>query len=265
MLPSFYSFFHLIIPPSNVFSISPRFLFSTHFVICFYNTILESFHKLGTSVLTSSLLFFSFKPYSCLVFIHLHILFLMIHFFLTIFIRTLLSRSKTTSLCFKYPRIHFYIPYILSVFCPQLQNQFLFHIHLQACSASKSQNKLVKGFNDWKNTNNLLQRHEESNSHQQHLIELLMHKKSGECVDSELVSQIEEEQKYWSAKICFLFFIKPCVCHAQLFFITELQQSSSFFIFLISFPIAHLQNPQQFPHMPIKIPQRNDARLCNSI
>ena len=69
-----------------------------------------------------------------------------------------------------------------------------------AHSGSESQNKLVEeGFNDWKNANNLLRRHEESNSHQQHLIELLMRKKSGGCVDSQLVSQIEEEQKYWSA------------------------------------------------------------------
>ena len=47
-----------------------------------------------------------------------------------------------------------------------------------ACSGSESQNKLVEeGFNDWKNANNLLRRHEESNFHQQHLIELLMRKK----------------------------------------------------------------------------------------
>ena len=66
-----------------------------------------------------------------------------------------------------------------------------------ACSGSESKNKLVKeGFNDWKNAKNLLQRHKESNSHQQHLIELLMRKKSGSCVDSQLVSQIEEEQRY---------------------------------------------------------------------
>ena len=69
-----------------------------------------------------------------------------------------------------------------------------------ACSGSESQNKLVEeGFNDRKNANNLLRRHEESNSHQQHLMELLMRKKSGGCVDSQLVSQIEEEQKYCSA------------------------------------------------------------------
>ena len=53
-----------------------------------------------------------------------------------------------------------------------------------ACSASESQNKFFKGFNDLKNANNLLRRHEESNSHQQHFIELLMSKKSGGCVDS---------------------------------------------------------------------------------
>ena len=46
-----------------------------------------------------------------------------------------------------------------------------------ACSASESQNKFFKGFNDLKNANNLLRRHEESNSHQQHFIELLMSKK----------------------------------------------------------------------------------------
>ena len=68
-----------------------------------------------------------------------------------------------------------------------------------ACSGSKSQNKLVgEGCNDWKNANNLIFRHEESNSHQQHLIELLMRRRSGSCVDSQLVSQIEEK-KYWSA------------------------------------------------------------------
>ena len=69
-----------------------------------------------------------------------------------------------------------------------------------ACSGQESQNMLVEeSFNDWKNANNLLRRHKESNSHQQHLIELLMRKKSGGCVDFLLVSQIEEEQKYWSA------------------------------------------------------------------
>ena len=76
---------------------------------------------------------------------------------------------------------------------------FCFPCKVMACSGSESQNKLVKeGFNDWKNANNLLRRHEESNSHQQHLIELLMRKKSGGCVDSQLVNQIEEEHKYWS-------------------------------------------------------------------
>ena len=67
-----------------------------------------------------------------------------------------------------------------------------------ACLGSKSQNKLVaEGFDDWKNS--LLRRHEEGNSHQQHLIELLMLKNSGGCEDSKLLSQIEEGQKYWSA------------------------------------------------------------------
>ena len=33
-------------------------------------------------------------------------------------------------------------------------------------------------FNDFKNANNLLRRHEESNFYQQHLIELLMRKKA---------------------------------------------------------------------------------------
>ena len=48
-----------------------------------------------------------------------------------------------------------------------------------AFSGSETQNKLVKeGFNDWKNANNLLQSYEENNSHQQHLIKLLMRKKA---------------------------------------------------------------------------------------
>ena len=69
-----------------------------------------------------------------------------------------------------------------------------------ACSGSESHNKFVEeSFNDWKNSNNLVRRHEESNFYQQHLIQLLMRKKSCGCVDSKLVSQIEEEQKYWSA------------------------------------------------------------------
>ena len=70
-----------------------------------------------------------------------------------------------------------------------------------ACSGSESQNKLVEeGFYDWKNAINVLQRHEESNSDQQHLIELLMLKKSGGYLDSQLESQIEE-QKYYSARL----------------------------------------------------------------
>ena len=77
---------------------------------------------------------------------------------------------------------------------------FCFPCKVMACSGSESQNKLVEeGFNDLKNANNLLRRHEESNSHQQHLIELLMRKKSDGCVNSQLVSQVEEVQKYWSA------------------------------------------------------------------
>ena len=43
-----------------------------------------------------------------------------------------------------------------------------------ACSGSESQNKLVEeGFKDWKNANNLLRRHEESNSHQQRLVQMV--------------------------------------------------------------------------------------------
>ena len=58
---------------------------------------------------------------------------------------------------------------------------FCFPCNVMACSGPESQNKLVEeGLNDWKNANNLLRRHEESNSHQQHLIELLMHKKASE-------------------------------------------------------------------------------------
>ena len=56
---------------------------------------------------------------------------------------------------------------------------FCFPCKVMASSGSESQNKLVEeDFNDWKNANNMLRRHEESNSHQQHLIELLMRKKA---------------------------------------------------------------------------------------
>ena len=56
---------------------------------------------------------------------------------------------------------------------------FCFSCKVMACSDSKPQNKLVEeGFNDWKSASNLLRKHEESNSHQQHLIELLMRKKA---------------------------------------------------------------------------------------
>ena len=56
---------------------------------------------------------------------------------------------------------------------------FCFPCKIMAYSGSESLNKLVEeGFNDWKNANNLLRRHEEGTSHQQHLIELLMRKKA---------------------------------------------------------------------------------------
>lgn len=54
-----------------------------------------------------------------------------------------------------------------------------------------------EGFDDWKNANNLLKRHEESTSHRQAIISLLVRKKKDARVDSQLVSRIETEQKYW--------------------------------------------------------------------
>lgn len=54
-----------------------------------------------------------------------------------------------------------------------------------------------KGFNDWKHASNLLHRNEESSSHRQALISLLMHKSKGERVDSILVKGMEIGQKYW--------------------------------------------------------------------
>ena len=54
-----------------------------------------------------------------------------------------------------------------------------------------------RGVYDWKNASNLLRRHEESSSHRQALISLLMRKNKGERVDSQPVKQMETEQKYW--------------------------------------------------------------------
>ena len=45
-----------------------------------------------------------------------HILLLTICFLLTIFVRTFLHRSMTTSWCWSSPWNHFHIPYILSIF-----------------------------------------------------------------------------------------------------------------------------------------------------
>lgn len=55
----------------------------------------------------------------------------------------------------------------------------------------------TEGFDDWKNANNLLKRHEESTAHRQAIISLLVRKNNDARVDSQLVSQIETEQKYW--------------------------------------------------------------------
>ena len=58
----------------------------------------------------------------------------------------------------------------------------------------------------------------------------------------------------------FLFVIKPSVCHVQLFFITDFQQSSFFSISFpnTTFPIHVFKTLSTFPHIPIKIPPRND-------
>lgn len=53
------------------------------------------------------------------------------------------------------------------------------------------------GVDDWKNAHNLLTRHEESTPHRQAIISLLNLKNKNARVDSQLVSQIETEQKYW--------------------------------------------------------------------
>ena len=72
---------------------------------------------------------------------------------------------------------------------------FCFPCKVMACLGLESQNKLVGvGFNVWKNANNLIRRYEESNSHQQHLIELLMRKRSVGCVYFQLAGQIEKEK-----------------------------------------------------------------------
>ena len=43
---------------------------------------------------------------------------------------------------------------------------FCFSCKVMACSGSESQNKLVEeGFDEWKHANNVLRKHEESNSH----------------------------------------------------------------------------------------------------
>ena len=53
------------------------------------------------------------------------------------------------------------------------------------------------GLDDWKNAHNLLTRHEESTEHRKAIISLLNLKNKKTRVDSQLVSQIETEQKYW--------------------------------------------------------------------
>ena len=54
-----------------------------------------------------------------------------------------------------------------------------------------------EGFDDWKNANVGLVRHEESTLHRNAVVTLLARKKKGERVDSALVNQMETEQQYW--------------------------------------------------------------------
>lgn len=54
-----------------------------------------------------------------------------------------------------------------------------------------------EGFDDWKNANIGLSRHEESILHKKAIVALLTRKKKGERVDSALVNQMENEQQYW--------------------------------------------------------------------
>ena len=54
-----------------------------------------------------------------------------------------------------------------------------------------------EGFNDWKNANIGLCRHEESKSHKKAIIDMIGRKKKGERVDTGLIEQIESDQSYW--------------------------------------------------------------------
>ena len=59
----------------------------------------------------------------------------------------------------------------------------------------------------------------------------------------------------------FVCLIKPSACHAQLFFITELQQFPSFCISFPNSPVYIFKTLSTFPQMSINIPQRNNDLL----
>lgn len=62
---------------------------------------------------------------------------------------------------------------------------------------SQTSSQLVTGYNDWKNASQTFKEHENSSHHRKAAINLLLRAKTCNRVDTKLVSQIENEMKYW--------------------------------------------------------------------
>lgn len=56
---------------------------------------------------------------------------------------------------------------------------------------------IKEGFNDWKNGNTVLTRHEESTSHRKTMVALLARKKKGQRIDTAIVKEMESKKQYW--------------------------------------------------------------------
>ena len=90
-------------------------------------------------------------------------------------------------------------------------NLYCFTCKLAASSTTELQ-VFCEGFNDWKNAQLLIERHELCSIHQAGFLYLINLRKGGEKIDAALTKQLEDEKKYWKSLLERIINVIKFVC-----------------------------------------------------
>lgn len=96
-------------------------------------------------------------------------------------------------------------------------NLYCFICKLEA-SSNTELHVFCEGFNDWKNAQLLIERHELSSRHKAAVLYLINLRKDGEKIDAALTKQLEDEKKYWGSLLERIINVIKFLCERGLAF-----------------------------------------------